>query len=514
MQPISMAIRGALIAALAALGLAIGVIAEQERIATVALQAGGVDLSTTPAKLRIALALLFVGIAALGYLLFALSRARTGGKDDHVQTVAAMLEAAAPPVPQSADIRPRASILPSTEAGQLMAAGALMRQLSHELNNTLGPIQGFAELLSNDQQVSEQQRRQAAKIAEATTSTLRTIQDFTTVLGWSNDRTAIAHLGALVKTAASAAQSALGRPIPVTVKSESDVQVTATEAQAGQSILHLCAAVAPLLSERDMRVEITVDSVVGAAATSSDDGGAAGRRLEIWSDPFEPERLKIQFGALQSSWRYGRVQFIGTGHGWAGALASRLFAAEAADEHDQTCLSMAVLGGMMLDLGGVIMIDTCPQRHLAVTLLWPARIASEVAAPLEIDTTEDDLDALIIHEAEAAAEALSRRLGGFGLRVASTTSPEAGLDLIVEMGARCRAVLIGETADDALRMKVMAIRPGATILALQLEAAGTASDPDATSSEAWQIDPDREALGRLAARLRRDKTGARPGGGA
>ena len=131
-------------------------------------------------------------------------------------------------------------------------------------------------------------------------------------------------------------------------------------------------------------------------------------------------------------------------------------------------------------------------------MLWPARIDPEVAAPLETDITEDDLDALIIHEAEAAAEELSRRLGGFGLRVASTTSPETGLDLIGEMGARCRAVLLGDTPDVALLEKILSIRPSAVVLTLEAQ-----PDTAPEGQGAWQIDPDREALGRLAARLRR-----------
>lgn len=488
-----MVARGTLIAALVALGLAIGIVAEQERLATAAL-------GIAPVKLRLALGLLLATFVAVCGLLFAVSRAKPGTAPPPIQEATPILDAAAPELPPAAEIRPSAALMPSTEAGQLMAAGALTRRLFHELNNALGPIQGFADLLSNDAGVAEPQRRQAAKIADATAAALRTIRSFAAALGWTNDRAAAVHLGAVIRAAGAAGQSALGQPIAVSLKSETDVQVSATEAEVGQALLHLCAAIAPLLSERAMQMEIVVDSVVGAAMANSDDSGGTGPRLEIWSDPFEPERMKVQFGALQSSSRYGRMQFSGIGHGWTGALASSLFAAEAAEAPDQTSLSIAVLGGLMIDLGGVVTIDTCPQKHLTVTLLWPARISSEVAAPLEIDTTEDDLDALIIHEIEPAAEALSRRLGGLGLRVASTTSPETGLDLIAEMGARCRAILIGETSDAGLRMKVAAIRPGATILMLRAPGSSQATDPDS-----WQIDPDRQALDLLAARLRRAK---------
>lgn len=484
-----------LIAALVSLSLAIAFVAQQQH-ASLADQAAG------SSQWYVALTLMLVSLAILVYLLLALARNRSSAsstaKADAAQS---LLETAAASAPKQVELRPSYSLLPSSEAGQLMAAGALMRRLCHELNNALGPIQGFAELLGDDPRIGEAQRRQAAKIGDATAAAQRAVQDFAAVLTWSSDHATAVNLGAMTRAAAAAARAAIGRPIAVTLPPGRDIQITATEVETGQAILHLCAALAPLIAERDVRLEIAVDSIVGATGASLGDSAGSGQRLQIWSDPFDPERARIQLGLLQGSWRYGRVQLTCTGHGWSRDLASRLFAADLAEEHHPSCLSMTVLGGLMLDLGGVVMIDTCPLRQLAVTLLWPARIPSEVAAPLETDTTEDDLDALIIHEAEPAAEELSRRLGGFGLRVASTTSPEAGLDLIAEMGARCRAILLGETPDAALLAKILTIRPNALILTLEVR-----PDTAPEGQEAWQINPDREALGRLAARLRRGGT--------
>jgi len=487
-----MSLRIGLIVALVSLSLAIAFVAEQRHAGLLEPGPGG-------GHWYFALALMGTCLAVLCYLLFALTRGKAGvsslATDDAAQ---ALLETAAATAPKATDLRPSYSVLPSSEAGRLLAAGALMRRLCHELNNALGPIQGFAELLGADPRIGEAQRRQAAKIGDATAAAQRAVQDFASVLTWSGDHATTVQLGAMAQAAAAAAQSALGRPIAVTLPPGRDIQITATEVEAGQAILHLCAALIPLIAERDVRLEIAVDSVVGTTMSSLGDSAGSGQRLQIWSDPFDPERAKIQLGLLQGSWRYGRVQLTCAGHGWPRDLASRLFAADLAEEHHPSCLSMTVLGGLMLDLGGVVMIDTCPLRQLTVALLWPARIAPEVAAPLETDITEDDLDALIIHEAEAAAEELSRRLGGFGLRVASTTSPETGLDLIGEMGARCRAVLLGDTPDVALLEKILSIRPSAVVLTLEAQ-----PDTAPEGQGAWQIDPDREALGRLAARLRR-----------
>jgi hypothetical protein len=305
------------------------------------------------------------------------------------------------------------------------------------------------------------------------------------------------HLDETVTAAVAVAQSAMGGArLAVDIQPGGNVRITATEAELGQAILHACAAIGPLLAERDMKINIRIDSVVGAASSDVDDGASAGRRLEIWSDPFEPARTKVQFGALQASWRYGRVRLECTGHGWPPELAGRLFNSDLPDE-DVSCLFMTILGRLIVDLGGAIMVDTRPLQHTNLTMLWPTRIPSQVAAPLELDTAEDDLDALIIDPAETAAEALSRRLEEFGLRVASTTSSETGLELLAEMGPRCRAVMIGHAADAALVERVRAIAPDCLVI-FSRPGSGLTED-----GEVWPMEPDQDGLERLVARLRR-----------
>ena len=496
MGNIPIAMRAGLIGALVALGLAIGFIAQQERTASLAVQNGDLaDLSTVPGKLRIALALLLIAIIALGYLIFATARRATRAGQEP-RSEAAADGAPAPSIDLMPEVTETGPLL-STEAGQMLSTGGLIRRFCHELNNTLNPVQGYADLLTNDERLSDLHRRHVTKIAQSTTAALRDIQSFASALNWSARRGTPVQLNDAVAAAAAVARAAIGARLAVEVLPGGDVRVTASEAEIGQAILHACAAIGPLLAERDVKIDIKVDSIVGAASSSIDDGTGTGRRLEIWSDPFEPDRTKIQFGALQASWRYGRVRFECAGHGWPPEPAGRLFNSDLPGD-DVSCLFMTILGRLILDLGGVIMVDTRPLHHAHLTMLWPARIAPGVAAPLEIDTAGDDLDALIIDTAEAAAEALSRRLTDFGLRVASTTSPETALELLAEMGPRCRAVMIGQTADAALANRIPTIAPDCLVILLRAGSPDTDSD-----AQIWPIDPDREGLERLVARLRR-----------
>jgi hypothetical protein len=349
--------------------------------------------------------------------------------------------------------------VPLARMGHLMSIGGLIRGFCHELNNELGPVQGYAELLCGDTRLSELHRRQIARIRDATKLALADIRGFGSALGWSSDPTNITRLGEMAAEAARSAQAAIATKIELDLPAGADVEVTATEAEVGQAILHLCAAAIPLLGRQEAQIRIQVDSVVGA--TSTEDLAISGHRLEIWSDPVDPERTKVQFGALRPSWRYGRVRLDFRGHGWNRDLVGKMFDLAHAEEATAEIAAMALVGTLMIETGGVIMVDTCPYKQTAVTLLWPARISPEIGAPLELDTHEDELDALIIHASEVAAEELSRRLSALGLRVASTSSADAAMELVAEMGARCHAVLLAQMGDGeiARRLREGGVRP-------------------------------------------------------
>ena len=489
----SAAIRGALIGSLIALGLSIAFIAQQERTASLAIQNGAwADLSSVPGRLRIVLALLLISMIALSYLIFAITR-RSATEAD--RTADAYDAASAATIDALPDRNTPGPLL-STEASQMISMGGLLRRFCHELNNTLNPVQGYSDLLVNDERLSDLHRRHVAKIAQSAAIALRDIERFAAALNWSGRRGTSVHLDETVAAAAVVAQSAIGTRLTVEIQTGGNVQTTATEAELGQAILHACAAIGPLLAEREMQIAINIDSIVGAATANVDDGASAGRHLEIWSDPFEPARTKVQFGALQASWRYGRVRFDCSGHGWPPELAGRLFNSDLPDE-DVSCLFMTILGRLIVDLGGAIMVDTRPLHYANITMLWPTRIASQVAAPLELDAAGDDLDALIIDPAETAAETLSRRLEDLGLRVASTTSLETALELLEEMGPRCRAVMIGQAADPTLAGRVRDIAPGCLVLFSRPGSGGPSED-----GQFWPIEPDEDGLARLVERLR------------
>ncbi|WP_119304237.1 hypothetical protein [Dongia deserti] len=480
----SLTIRAGAIVALIALGLAIALVAWQERLASAAI-----ETSSDPATvlgisfyLRLAILLLLIGAAAVILVAVLVARALSMATERLVPE-----QAVDPGTTErdAADLAPSSDLpVPLARMGHLMSVGSLLRGFCHELNNELGAVQGYAELLCGDTRLSELHRRQVARIRDATRTALADIRSFGAALGWSGDPVHITRLGEMAAEAARSAQTAIATKIEVEVPSGSDVEVTATEAEVGQAILHLCAAAIPLLGKQDARIRILVDSVVGATSTAAADVAISGHRLEIWSDPIDPERTKIQFGALRPSWRYGRVRFEFEGHGWTRDLVGRMFDIGQSDEAAAEVAAMALLGTLMIETGGVIMVDTCPNRQTTTTLLWPARIAPEVGAPLELDAHEDELDALVIHTSEATAEELSRRLTGFGLRVASTTSTDSAMELVAEMGARCHAIVLAQSSDGAVLARLR--DSGAAPRVVQLETV-----------------PEAEELERLAAELRR-----------
>ncbi|HET6621488.1 MAG TPA: hypothetical protein VFG64_16250 [Dongiaceae bacterium] len=479
-----LAVRIGTIVALVALGLATALIAWQERLAS-AIPGSAADpamLAAMAGHLRTALLLLLLSIGAVAVVAVLVVRAIAASGERPAATEGT---ADAETVPRSAADLPSASTLPVSLArvGHLMSVGGLIRGFCHQLINELGPVQGYAELLCGDAQLSELHRRQVARIRDATKAALADIRGFGAALGWSNDPAQVTRLGDMAMEAAGSAQAALPTRIRVDVSAGADVEVTATEAEVGQAILHLCAAAMPLLGRQDIDVHIVVDSMVGASSATAEDTPVSGHRLEIWSDPVDPQRTKVQFGTLRPSWRYGRVRLEFTGHGWRRDLVGKMFDLGHSDEAAIETATMTLLGTLMIETGGAVMVDTCPGKQTMIALLWPTRIAPEVGAPLELDAREDELDALVIHSFEETAEELSRALTAFGLRVASTTSLDAALELVAEMGSRCHAVVLAQPADGSFVARLE--QTGARARLVRLDAA-----------------PDGAELERLAARLR------------
>lgn len=469
----STTIRIAAIVALIGVGLAIALMAWHERV-----------LPHDDDHLGVAVLLLLVSAAAMILVAALVARALPSVKER--PTAIEQPAADRPDARGDGDLATAASLglpVPLARIGHLMSIGGLIRGFCHELNNELGPVQGYAELLCGDTRLSELHRRQIARIRDATKSALADIRGFGSALGWSDNPADITRLGAMAVEAARSAQAAITTKIELDVPTGADVEVTATEAEVGQAILHLCAAAIPLLGKQDARIRIHVDSVVGATSTTTEDI-ISGHRLEIWSDPVDPERTKVQFGALRPTWRYGRVRLDFQGHGWSRDLVGKMFDLAHAEEAAAEVAAMTLLGTLMIETGGVIMVDTCPYKQTTATLLWPARISPQIAAPLELDTHEDELDALVIHASEVTAEALSRRLSALGLRVASTSSADAAMELVAEMGARCHAVVLAQAGDGEIARRLR--QGGGPTRVYQFEAV-----------------PESAELERLAAELRR-----------
>lgn len=495
----NLAIGACAVLALAAIGLALGLIAWQERLASTAADAaaGPVTLAPLGTSLRVALVLLLIGLAASLLAAVLAVRAASGLRVPPLPSdEPATSERSGPTVPETfqrpAPV-PQGPAFPVSlsRVGHLLSLGGLVRGFCHQLNNELGPIQGYADLLCGDPRLSELHRRQVARVRDATKIALADIRSFGAVVGWSGDPAQVARLGEMAVEAARSAQAAMTTRIDVDAPTGTEVEVTATEAEVGQAVLHLCSAVMPLLGNQDSQIRIAVDSIVAAASPTSESRTLSGHPLEMWSDPADPSRLKLQLGTLRPSWRYGRLRFEFANHGWSRDQLGRMLDPASASEAVMEGDPMSLLGGLMAAAGGVISIDTGPRGPTSVILLWPARIAPEVGAPLELDARGDELDALVIHSSERTAEEISRGLAALGLRVASTTSAVAAAELIAEMGSRCRAIVLAEPGDAAAPQRFTGI--DARPLVLQLEAV-----------------PNAEELERLAGRLRRQEGKSEP----
>ncbi len=278
----STAIRIAAIVALIGVGLAIALLAWHERMLPHSDAAVG-------GYLRIAVVLLLVSAAAMILIAVLIARALPPAGERPTAIEQPSADRSGQRVEGDLSLTASSMLpVPLARMGHLMSIGGLIRGFCHELNNELGPVQGYAELLCGDTRLSELHRRQIARIRDATKSALADIRGFGSALGWSDDPTNITRLGEMAAEAARSAQAALTTRIELDLPAGAEIEVTATEAEVGQAILHLCAAAIPLLGKQDTHIRVRVDSVVGATSTATDDLAISGHRLGNLVRPGRP----------------------------------------------------------------------------------------------------------------------------------------------------------------------------------------------------------------------------------
>ena len=102
------------------------------------------------------------GVAAV--ILVALLVARSQPDPGDKPTVAEQATLGSPGAGTGLEVAAGSSLsVPLARMGHLMSVGSLIRGFCHELNNELGPVQGYAELLCSDTRLSELHRRQIAR---------------------------------------------------------------------------------------------------------------------------------------------------------------------------------------------------------------------------------------------------------------------------------------------------------------------------------------------------------------
>ena len=218
----SATIRIAAIVALIGIGLSIALVAWHERVAP---DGDG----ATADHLSIAVVLLLVSAAAMVLVAVLVARALPSANDrfagiEPLSSVRSDEQAEGDLALAAGSALP----VPLARMGHLMSIGGLIRGFCHELNNELGPVQGYAELLCGDARLSELHRRQIARIRDATKTALADIRGFGSALGWSDDPANITRLGEMAEAAARSAQAAITTRIELDLPTGADVEVTAT----------------------------------------------------------------------------------------------------------------------------------------------------------------------------------------------------------------------------------------------------------------------------------------------
>lgn len=384
-------------------------------------------------------------------------------------------------------------------AARLTAIGSLVRSLIHEINNQLAPVQGYAELLAENHELSAKDRRFAESIRRAASTALEELNDFGTgIRNWdSRERQPLA--GA-VEVALKTARAALPPTVALDISVEPDIMVAAPTADMVQAVLHLLIVAREISDAKDVHLELTGDTV---SAESQNEFGSVMQddaRFMLWSDPHRPDRVQAQFGQLRPYLRYARLMLRCPGRGLKhNAVSAALNPLEAAAMPEGAApFSLTILVAVAVEHSGAIVIDSQPNATTSISILLPLEIAAETAADVVDDSEMEPADVMVIHRSEVFGEQLAAKINATGLKAASSTSAELAFALLQEAPSHCQAVLIEAAmlGDDEAANWSRSLGPHCRMITL--------GDPKAQTSvraEVWPAEPGAELLIRLTEEL-------------
>lgn len=330
---------------------------------------------------------------------------------------------------------------------QVEALGQLAGGVAHDFNNVLAAVLGFGEMARQDAAAGSRQARHLDQVLQAAE---RGRQQVERILAFSRGqprRRTPFRLQPVVQEVLD--HLAASRPAAVQVQAELRAPGAAVRGDATatyEAVMNLC--------------------------TNALQAMPAGGRLAVSLDALHLSAPRPTDGSPLPPGEYLRLQVRDSGQGMSPEVLAHLFEPffTTKGRHGGNGIGLAVVHGVVADLGGAIDVDSTPGRGTCFTLLLP--VTDLPAAAPEPEAGElprgQGQTVLVVDDEPALVELAEEMLAALGYDPRGTVSSVQALQALQENPAQFDLLLTDEVMPEmngtALARAALALRPGLPVV--------------------------------------------------
>ncbi|HYA13496.1 MAG TPA: PAS domain S-box protein [Syntrophales bacterium] len=333
------------------------------------------------------------------------------------------------------------------QAQKMEAIGTLAGGIAHDFNNILGALIGYTELAIKDIEEDKRQHHlaQALRVCDRAKNLVKQILSFSRQK--KHELKAI-DIGVIVKEAIKLLRSSL----PTTIEIRQRINVGPTMVLADPTWIH----------------QILMNLCTNAAHAMREKGGLLTVRLA--NENISPDTVSVS--SLLQPGPYTLLTVSDTGHGIDPGIITRIFDPffTTKDEGEGTGLGLAVVYGIVNNLGGTITVQSEPEKGSVFNVYLPL---IETGIPIEAYTISQNLPTgtervLLVDDEESLMEIEKEMLQRLNYDVVAVRSSPEALKIFLDEPDRFDMVITDMTMPKMtgieLAKKVMEVRPNMPII--------------------------------------------------
>nr|WP_321403638.1 response regulator [uncultured Desulfobacter sp.] len=324
------------------------------------------------------------------------------------------------------------------QAHKMEAIGTLAGGIAHDFNNILSALIGFSQLALKNAEKDSLMEDDLTEILNCGLRAKDLVRQILTFARQSDEKYAYIHLDYIVKEVAKFIRATIPTAIELQTNVQSSAVIFANPTQIHQVLMNLCTNAAHAMKNDGGVLEINLsDLIIDKAATES------------IHDP-EPGN-------------YIKIEVSDTGTGITPQVMEKMFEPyfTTKDQGEGTGMGLAVVQGIVKDIGGIIQVKTALGQGTVFTIFIP------IAEDKQMDKTHHDIKGsesiLLVDDEPAITKVGKRMLENAGYDVTIANTPHQAFNLFKENCEKFDLVMTDLTMPgmngDKLTEKILEIRP-------------------------------------------------------